>query len=216
MIQTDRFYGLLVVLTLLISSGCSVIEAPEAYPPVSRVPPPHPHPHPQPQPQPTQPRTPPRTVPKPVIHPTVPVVKPDEPEQGDNPYDDVPRRTVVKTEGSTEPQQATTISPAVKSLLAQAKASLLAHRTGSAISKLERALRIEPRNPLVWHQLAQAHYQDNKDASAISMAKKSNLYVASGSDTERSNWQLIKDAAKRSGNIKMLKEAIRYERNNPL
>ena len=209
MIQTDRLYGLLAVLTMLIVSGCSVIEVPESYPPVSRAPRPHSHPHP------TQPQAPPRTVSKPVIHPTVPVVKPVEPEQGDNPYDDVPQRTVVSAEGSSEQQQATTMSPAVKSLLAQAKASLLAHRTGSAISKLERALRIEPRNPLLWHQLAQAHYQDNKDASAISMAKKSNLYAADGSVIEKNNWELIKAAAKRSGNIKMLKDAIRYEHNHP-
>jgi Tfp pilus assembly protein PilF len=99
--------------------------------------------------------------------------------------------------------------------LLQAKAAMLIKRNASAIEKLDRALRIDPQNPTLWHQLAQAHYNQEEDASAISMAKKSNLYVDEGSSLEKQNWQLIKAASKRSENIKNLKAAIQYERAHP-
>ena len=92
---------------------------------------------------------------------------------------------------------------------------MLVGRNAAAVEKMERALRIEPRNPQIWHLLAKAHYNQKNDSTAISMAKKSNLYVGDGSSLEKQNWQVIKNASKRSENIKTLKAAILYERAHP-
>lgn len=208
----QRVRGLtgLFLLLLLGVNGCSV-NVPEAYPPAHR-------PQQTPRyPVPSRPRPVPAPSPgriEPVPH-RAPVIKPDEPEAGENPYEKLSQSDSVKSSQPERVQPDSSMSPAVKSLLTQAKANLVAQRTGAAISKLERALRIAPRNPVVWHQLGQAHYQEGKDTLAISMARKSNLYAAAGSPLEKQNWQLIRAASKRSGNIKVLKEAIRYERANP-
>ncbi len=205
-----RFLPVFFVVFLLLT-GCSVVDVPGAYPPTSRPAYPESRPVIRPQQPPTTSKSKP-VVTRPVKEP-VSGVKPDEPEQGDNPYDTVPQRSIVTVRPDSAAVRNT--SPAVRSLLSQAKTSLLAGRHAAAISKLERALRIEPGNPAIWHQLARAHYQEGKDAQSISMARKSNSYAADGSTLEKKNWQLIKVAAKRSGNIKVLKEAIRYERANP-
>ncbi len=201
---------------LLTLASCTVIEPPpRAYPPAH-----------QPPVQTNRPMSAPKPVTKPSSNkpvikstPKPGVVKPpvDEPEEGENPYDDVPQRTSASTPAATKPAPSSNVStsPAVKSLLRQAKLDMVLKRNTAAISKLERALRIESRNPAIWHQLAKANYNNGSDGTAISMAKKSNIYTAADSPLEKLNWQLIKSASKRSGNIKSLKNAIRYERSHP-
>lgn len=188
-----------LVVSMLTLASCSVIEPPLSYPsgrtstPSSRLP---------------------EVIPpkdgQPVQTETIEV------EQAKNPYDEVPQSSSSPVVFTNMPAATTSVSsPAVKALLTQARVDMAASRYTAATGKLERALRIEPRNPLVWHQLAKAHYNEGKDASAISMAKKSNFYTAENSSLEKQNWQLIKSASKRSGDIKTLKDAIRYERNHP-
>ncbi len=217
----NSFYKLtglaLGLLGLLSLASCTVIEPPSrAYPPTHK-------------PKPTRPAYIPKPVTKSVTRPVItkPVVKPkskpklpvvkatvDEPEQGKNPYDDVPQRT-ASTEERGAPSSNVPTSSAVKSLITQAKIEMAVKRNAAAINKLERALRIEPRNPAIWHQLAKANYNEGKDVTAISMAKKSNIYTAADSPLEKLNWKLIRSASKRSGNIRSLKEAIRYDQTHP-
>lgn len=197
---------------LSVLASCTIIEPPSrTYPPATRVPTTK---IPEVQPSATTSRLPLPENPKPA---QAVVVKPAiEAEEAKNPYDDVPpagNARVAQSNSSVASTSAT--SPAVKGLLNQAKVAMANNENSSAVGKLERALRIEPRNPTVWHQLAKAHFNEGKDGSAISMAKKSNLYVNDNSPLERMNWQLIKTASKRSGDIKTLKDAIRYERNHP-
>ena len=213
-------------LSIFTLASCTVIEPPpRSYPPARHIPVNKPKPKTKPIIRPA--KKPPSRRPvitKPVVKP-VPkpvVVKPqrDEPEQGVNPYDSIPQRTSATAPGRAKAPVASTSSlpsssPAVNSLLTQAKADMLVKRHASAINKLERALRIEPQNPSIWHQLSNAYYKDGKDSSAISMAKKSNLYTAADSPMEKANWLLIKAASKRSGKIKTLKDAIRYEQTHP-
>ncbi|MCK5727012.1 MAG: tetratricopeptide repeat protein [Thiotrichaceae bacterium] len=125
---------------------------------------------------------------------------------GRNPYESVPQRR--NTAASKE-----VLLPATKGLLAQAESATSRQQYSSAISYLERALRIEPNNPIIWTELAKTYYDKGNDARTIVMAKKSNLYSTSGSALERKNWSIIKMASKRSGNIQSLKDALRYERN---
>ncbi|WP_299877276.1 M48 family metallopeptidase [uncultured Cocleimonas sp.] len=105
-------------------------------------------------------------------------------------------------------------SPAVKSLLIGARADLAMGKNSSAVSKLERGLRIESQNPELWHLLSKAHYSDNDYTQAITMAKKSNRYSNDDSLIAQ-NWALIKKAGEKSGNATVIKEALDYIKLNP-
>src|SRR5687767_1999884 len=63
--------------------------------------------------------------------------------------------------------------PAVLSLLSQAKTELSAGRPEKGAAALERALRMEPRNPFVWQALAQVSLAQNQPEQAEASAQKS-------------------------------------------
>lgn len=105
-------------------------------------------------------------------------------------------------------------SPAVKSLMTSARADIALGRSRSAISKLERGLRIEPENAQLWHMLARSHYSNSAFLHSISIAKKSNS-LTNNNDLIAENWKLIKQAGERSGNASAIKEALDYMKVNP-
>lgn len=105
-------------------------------------------------------------------------------------------------------------SPAVKTLMTSARADIAIGRSRSAISKLERGLRIEPENAQLWHMLAKAHYSNSAYLHSISIAKKSNTNT-NDDELIKQNWQLIKKAGERSGNADAIKEALDYMKLNP-
>lgn len=152
-----------------------------------------------------------RTRPRPERRPTVLIRPADKAEVGKNPYDSVPQ----SGNGSQRSTGRGSASSAVNALLLQAKVDVIARRYETGASKLERALRISPRNAQVWSQLARVNYKQKKYASSITMAQKSNRYTSAGSELEKANWVLIRKASKASGDITTLKKAIRYERFNP-
>lgn len=100
-------------------------------------------------------------------------------------------------------------SPAVESLLAQA---LTASKNGdhaNAVSLLERAQRIEPRNPLVWNRMALERLQEGRYGQAESLALKSNLYAAGAPDLRLRNWRIIAEARTKQGDREGAREAER-------
>ena len=105
-------------------------------------------------------------------------------------------------------------SPAVKSLIIRAQADLAVGRVSSAVSHLERGLRIESTNPKLWHLLAKAHYDETSYQQAISMAKKSIRYSNDDSLIAK-NWALIKKSGLKSGDTTVVKEANNYIKLNP-
>lgn len=105
-------------------------------------------------------------------------------------------------------------SSAVRSLLLKARADLAIGRTTSAISKLERGLRIEPQNAELWYQLAKAQYSKKHYNQTVTMAKKSIRYTNREYIIAK-NWILIKKAGKKSGDTVVVKEAIDYFKINP-
>ncbi len=105
-------------------------------------------------------------------------------------------------------------SSAVKSLMMHARADLVVGNTQSAITKLERGLRIESQNPNIWHLLAKAHYDQSDYQQSITMAKKSIRY-AGNDDLIGKNWKLIQKAGKKSDDTIVLKEALDYFKVNP-
>lgn len=80
---------------------------------------------------------------------------------------------------------------AVVALLEQAHTSSGAGKPGAADSALERALRIEPRNPWVWAEIAQVRLAQGRYNQAISLARKSNSFAGNKHLVQAINWQLI-------------------------
>jgi len=96
----------------------------------------------------------------------------------------------------------------------RARADLAIGRTQSAVSKLERGLRIESQNPNIWHLLAKVHFEQSDHQQAITMAKKSIRY-ANDDELIGKNWELIKKAGEKSGDTIAIKEALDYLKVNP-
>lgn len=71
-----------------------------------------------------------------------------------------------------------------------------------AAAVLERAIRIQPRNPSLWHQLAQVRFSQQQYAQAESLALRSNGYAAANDSIRRKNWLLIAEARAKQGNNK--------------
>ena len=69
-----------------------------------------------------------------------------------------------------------------------------AGKLGSAAATLERALRIEPRNPRLWHELAKVRYRQADYTQAESLAARSNTYAAPDADLRAANQKLIADS----------------------
>jgi len=130
-----------------------------------------------------------------------------------DPFADIPDNSSNTSSVTTRSKKSVT-SPAVRTLLTSARADIALGRSRSAISKLERGLRIEPQNAQLWHMLAKAHYANSAFLHSISMAKKSN---SNTNDDEliSENWKLIKQAGERSGNANAIKEALDYMKVNP-
>lgn len=76
--------------------------------------------------------------------------------------------------GVSEPESS---NQAVMDLLAQAKQNNEYGEYALAESALERALRIEPRNPYLWFELAVVHKWQGQSAQAKSFAQRARSYA---------------------------------------
>ena len=86
---------------------------------------------------------------------------------------------------------------AVAGLMDSARNDAAAGRLPSAAATLERALRIEPRNPRLWHELARVRLQQGDLSQAQSLAARSNSFAGNDSALRAENQRLIDQA--RSG-----------------
>ncbi|MCD6042267.1 MAG: hypothetical protein K0R40_1870 [Burkholderiales bacterium] len=100
-----------------------------------------------------------------------------------------------------EPQPAPEPAPAqrqetiaVAGLMEGARADVAAGRLANAAASLERALRIEPRNPRLWHELAQVRLRQGQFAQAASLAQRSNSWAGSDTALREANDRLIEQA----------------------
>lgn len=89
--------------------------------------------------------------------------------------------------------------PAVLSLLSQAQGDLSAGRPEQAQAALERALRIESRNPFIWQALAQVSLLQDQPEQAETNAQKSLSYARGNPFIEVDSWKLIASARSRRG-----------------
>ena len=68
---------------------------------------------------------------------------------------------------------------AIAGLMDSARADAAAGRLANAAASLERALRIEPRNPRLWQELARVRLKQGDYAQAESLAARSNSWAGS-------------------------------------
>lgn len=95
----------------------------------------------------------------------------------------------------TSTRRAPLNSPAVVELSTQARAALDDSRPDDAVQLLERAIRIEPQNGALWHELARAHFQRGNYEQARQLATRSNALLSGSSTLKSRNDELI-DAAR--------------------
>lgn len=91
------------------------------------------------------------------------------------------------------------LSPASRALVSQAQAQRQKGDLPGATVSLERALRIEPRNPLLWIEMGRLRMDQRNFAQAENMGRKA-LSMSIGDDrTQASAWQLVGDSLKARG-----------------
>jgi Tfp pilus assembly protein PilF len=88
---------------------------------------------------------------------------------------------------------------AVVALADTAKQQLDQDQAPSAVASLERALRLEPKNPRLWHELAQVRFKQGEYQQAESLATRSNSWAGPDKTLRAANWRLIGEARLRLG-----------------
>ena len=83
---------------------------------------------------------------------------------------------------------------AIAGLMNSARADSAAGRLANAAATLERALRIEPRNPRLWHELAQVRLKQGEYAQAESLAARSSQWAGADTAMRAANQKLIEQA----------------------
>lgn len=100
-----------------------------------------------------------------------------------------------------------TMSPAILALVSEADKRSRSGDLESAVVTIERALRIDSRNPLLTYKLAKLRLQQSKPRLAENLAKKSALLSANDRILKKQAWLLISEARKQQKNYLGAKEA---------
>jgi len=132
--------------------------------------------------------------------PSAKVAVPEASTQDGLPQNGIPGQSA---EGAiTEPVPTTIVSAnqAVIALLDRARVDTGAGQREAAGASLERALRIEPRNAWLWHELAQLRLTQGQYAQAISLAHKSISFASRDRRLQALNWRVIGNARIAQGN----------------
>lgn len=95
------------------------------------------------------------------------------------------------------PPKSFKLGPATSALVTQARGSSGAGDYDAAAATLERALRIEPANPLVWIEMARVRLESGDAQQAENMARRA-LSLAVGAPKEQAEaWRLINEAQRK-------------------
>lgn len=98
---------------------------------------------------------------------------------------------------------------AVIALLDRAQTDNESGQREAAGASLERALRIEPRNPWLWLELAQVRLVQGQYAQAITLARKSNSFAGRQPRVQAENWQVIGQARVAQGDSAGAEQAFK-------
>ena len=109
----------------------------------------------------------------------------------------------------TAPKPVVSASQAVVSLVDRARTDAEAGQREAAGALLERAMRIEPRNPWLWQELAQLRLNQGQYAQAISFAQKSMSFSGQDRRLRSLNWKVIGNARVAQGDAPGAEQALK-------
>jgi len=98
-------------------------------------------------------------------------------------------------------------SPAVVALVSESDRNRNKGDLNSAVVDMERALRIDSRNPTITYKLAQLRFKQSKLQQAEELAGKAALLAGGNLDLKRKSWLLIAEARKVQHNYQGAKDA---------
>jgi tetratricopeptide (TPR) repeat protein len=101
-----------------------------------------------------------------------------------------------------------TENAAIAGLVELARADAASGRLSNAAASLERALRIEPRNPRLWQALARVRLQQGEYAQAEGAAARSSSWAGSDGALRTENWRLIAQAREARGDAAGARAAL--------
>jgi tetratricopeptide (TPR) repeat protein len=116
--------------------------------------------------------------------------------------------------GKPAQPDATVVTPAPKEniavagLMETARADAAAGNLANAAAAIERALRIEPRNPRLWQELARVRLKQGQYAQAENVAARSNSWAGEDRALRAENWRLIAESRKARGDAEGAKAAL--------
>jgi Flp pilus assembly protein TadD len=140
--------------------------------------------------------------------PSQPVIPQPQPAPG-TPQ---PQTPVPSQPTPGQPARQFRLSSASSALVKQAHAQTGKGDFGGATATVERALRIEPDNPLLWIELGQVHLAEGNAPQAESMGRKAVALATGDPNAQAASWRLIGDALLARGRTLDATEA--YQRAN--
>jgi len=118
------------------------------------------------------------------------------------------------TEGANAPSVAPetaprerTLSAASRALINQSHTQLAAGNDALAAATLERALRIEPDQPLLWLELAKVRQEEGNAAQAENLARKALSMAVGDGATQAAAWRVIAQSYRVRGRNPEAREA---------
>lgn len=99
------------------------------------------------------------------------------------------------------------LGPATRSLVGQAQVQLASRNYAVASSSIERALRIEPDNPLLWIELGRVRQAEGNYVQAENMGRKALSLAANAPRAQSQAWNLIGDSYRARGRNDEAREA---------
>jgi tetratricopeptide (TPR) repeat protein len=92
-------------------------------------------------------------------------------------------------------------SKAVLALVDDAERLQGSREFNRAAASLERALRIEPRNPYLWNRLARLRLEQGQYGEAADLAAKSNAWAGNNATLKTDNWRMIAAVRRSAGDL---------------
>ncbi len=122
-----------------------------------------------------------------------------------------PKKITTVKGNSSYPEQKVVLKriapPAILALVSEADRSSKAGDLESAVATIERALRIDSRNPALTYKLAKLRLKQSKPRLAEDLAKKAAILAVNDREIKKQSWLLISEARRRQKKYLGAKEA---------
>ena len=126
------------------------------------------------------------------------------------PSKDLPAKKLPELGARSSPQPSVYHSHGiVLELTAKARRQMKSGEPDHAFSTLERALKIDPSDPVPWNMLAGIQLKRGNMEQAEQLAKKSNLLAKGDKSLRSKNWRIIAEALEKKGLAKEAEAAKR-------